>query len=381
VEYRRSAGAVHSTDDPAQPAGVAPAVRGGIEGIYVERGVALALLLVLTVGCVVVLKPFLPALLWAVILSVSSWPLYVRLERLLGGRRSLAALLMTTGVALVLLLPVVMLGVRLSESAAQATQMARQWFEVGLPPLPERLYRLPIIGARLQEFWQRVAQDRAELAVSVQPYIGVAREWLIALGGDLLQAILQVTIGLFVAFFFYRDGRTTVDMLSQIATRLTGPRSGRLLQAASNTVNGVVQGVLGTSLIQAVLMAVALRIAGVPAALFLGFVSFFLSLIPAGLTLLWLPAAIWFSSQGATGWAVFIAVSGLFVGTIDNWLRPLLIVKQSELPLVLILLGVLGGALVLGFLGIFVGPVLLAVGYSLLREWGSVETTAGIESR
>jgi predicted PurR-regulated permease PerM len=230
---------------------------------------------------------------------------------------------------------------------------------------------LPFVGSRLQDFWDRVANDNAALAAAIQPYVGQVRDWLLAFGGDLLQAVFQVTVSLFVAFFFYRDGRTTVEMLSRIAVRLIGHRSGPLLEVAGSTINGVVQGVLGTSLIQAVLMALAFHIAGLPAAMFFGFASFLLSLLPAGLTLLWLPAAIWLSSHDATGWAVFIAAWGLFVGTIDNWLRPILIQNRSELPLALVLLGVLGGALVFGFLGLFLGPVLLALGYSLVHEWGS----------
>jgi predicted PurR-regulated permease PerM len=361
----RSAGEISETT------GAGPVAAPGTEGIYAERVIALTLLLVLLLGCVLVLRPFVPALLWAAILAVSTWPLYIRLEHVLGGRSSLAALIMIGAVAAVLLVPVTMLGVHLTAAAGEAEQTAREWLASGLPPLPGWLYRLPLVGPRIQDFWTRVANDQAALAAAVQPYIGDARDWLIALGGDLLQGIVQVAISLLVAFFFYRDGRTTVDMLSRIGTRLTGQRSGRLLHAAGNTINGVVHGVLGTSLVQAVLLGIGLHLAGVPAAILLGFVSFFLSLLPAALILVWLPAAIWLSSQGASTAAIFMAVWGIFVGTLDNWLRPLLILKQSELPLILILLGVFGGALVFGLLGIFLGPVLLAVGQSLLREWGA----------
>jgi predicted PurR-regulated permease PerM len=360
-----------SVGEVSETTGAGPVAAPGTEAMYAERVIALTLLLVLLLGCVLVLRPFLPALLWAAILAVSTWPLYMRLEHVLGGRRSLAALIMIVAVAAVLLVPVTMLGLHLTAAAGEAEQTTREWLASGLPPLPGWLYRLPLVGPRIQDFWTRVANDQAALAAAVQPYIGDARDWLIALGGDLLQGIVQVVISLLVAFFFYRDGRATVDMLSRIGTRLTGQRSGRLLHAAGNTINGVVQGVLGTSLVQAVLLGIGLHLAGVPAAILLGFVSFFLSLLPAALILVWLPAVIWLSSQGASTAAIFMAVWGIFVGTLDNWLRPLLILKQSELPLILILLGVFGGALVFGLLGIFLGPVLLAVGQSLLREWGA----------
>jgi predicted PurR-regulated permease PerM len=370
VEQRRSGGVTAAEPHPS--ASDNPAASPVRDAAYVERVVALTLLFVLILGCILVLRAFLPALLWATILVVSTWPIYTRLERATGGRRGLSALVMVLGVALVLLVPVVTLGVHLGESAADITKLVRDTLAAGLPPLPAWIGKLPLVGSRLQEFWDRVASDNAALTAAIQPYVGQGRDALLALGGDLLQGVFQVTVSLFVAFFFYKDGRVTVDMLSQITTRLVGHRSGHLLDVAGGTINGVVQGVLGTALIQAILMAFAFHVAGIPAAMFLGFASFLLSLIPAGLTLLWLPAAIWLSSQGDSGWAIFIVVWGLFVGTIDNWFRPLLIQnRSSELPLALVLLGVLGGALVFGFLGLFLGPVLLALGYSLLREWGS----------
>jgi predicted PurR-regulated permease PerM len=367
---------VGSTESAPRQAPANPAAGAGREGNYVERVIALTLLLILALGCFFVLQPFVPALLWAAILVISTWPIYLRLERAAGGRRTLCATIMTTGVALVLLLPMLVLGFHLSDSVGDATGMIRENLANGIPPLPDWIYRLPLVGSRVQEFWQNTTRDYASLSDAVQPYLGAARVWLIALGGELLQGIFQVVVSLFVAFFFYRDGQTVVGLLSQISGRLVGHRSGRLLEAVVSTINGVVQGVLGTAVIQAILMAVGFGLAGIPGVLFLGFLSFVFSLIPAGLTLLWLPAAIWLAHQGATVWAIFLVVWGLFVGTLDNWLRPILILKGSDLPLALILLGILGGALVFGFLGIFLGPVLLAVGYSLIREWDSAPSAA-----
>ncbi|HTY65152.1 MAG TPA: AI-2E family transporter [Alphaproteobacteria bacterium] len=357
--------------------GAAKRGASGSESAYVERVVGLAVLLLLALGSLLVLRPFLPALLWAAILAVSTWPLYVRLERLLGGRRSLSALVMTGGVALVLLVPMLVLGFHLTEAAGEAAGLVREVLAEGIPPLPGWVSNIPIAGPRLQDFWVRTMHDSGTLSAALQPHIGEARSWLIALGGDLLQGMFQVIVSLFVAFFFYRDGRVTVAILSRIAARLAGHRSGRLLNVAGDTINGVVLGVIGTSLAQAILMGVAFALAGIPAVLLLGFLSFVFSLIPAALILVWLPAALWLAHQGHTAWAVFMGIwGGLFVGTLDNWLRPILIGQRSDLPLALVLLGVLGGALVFGFLGIFLGPVLLAVAYSLVRDWGSEHAAA-----
>jgi predicted PurR-regulated permease PerM len=343
---------------------------------YVEKVLAVILLLGLALGCLAVLQPFLAAMLWATILSFSTWPVYARLERLLNGRRGVAALVMTLGAAALLLVPLVILGARVTGSLATLIEALRLTLANGLPPLPSWIAELPLVGTRLAAFWERAAHDSAVLNAAVQPYFVPARDWLIARGGDLLQGILQVSLSLIVAFFFYRDGPAVLKVLDAIVARLAGARSGRLLRAAGGTINGVVRGVLGTSLIQAILMASGLWLAGVPGAVFLGLVSFFLSLIPMALALIWIPAAIWLASKDAMAWAGFIAIWGALVGQIDNVLRPYLIRKGSELPTLLIFLGVLGGALVFGFIGIFLGPTLLAVGYSLVQEWGSNEAAA-----
>ena len=342
----------------------------GIEAAYVERAAALVLLLILAVGCILVLKPFITGLLWALIVVISTWPLYLRLEQALGGRTGLAAMIMTLLVALVIMLPIVTLGMKLSENAVAGTQFARDALAGGLPPLPDWLANMPVLGPRLRGFWGKVAHDNAALSEALQPYVGVARDWLLARGGDLLDGFVQLTVGLFVAFFLYRDGPGVARTLHNLIARMSGERAEGLLDAARNTITGVVQGVLGTSLIQAILTGAAFYTAGIPASLLVGFVTFFLSLIPLGLALIWLPAVAWLASNHEPAWAMFMLIAGIFVATLDNWLRPLLIMKSGELPLALILLGVFGGAVVFGFLGIVLGPVLLALGYDLINDWG-----------
>ena len=341
----------------------------GIEAAHVERAAALILLLILAIGCILVLKPFITGLLWALIVVISTWPLFLRLERALGGRTNAAASIMLLGVAVVIMLPIVTLGMKLSENAAAGTQFVRDALVSGLPPLPDWLANRPLLGPRLREFWAKVGHDDAGLAAALQPYVGVARDWLLARGGDLLEGFVQLTVGLFVAFFLYRDGRYVARILRNLIARMSGDRADILLDAARNTITGVVQGVLGTSLIQAILTGTAFYAAGIPAALLVGFVTFFLSLIPLGLALIWLPAVGWLASNHEPAWAAFMLIAGIFVATLDNWLRPLLIMKSGELPLALILLGVFGGAVVFGFLGIVLGPVLLALGYNLINDW------------
>jgi predicted PurR-regulated permease PerM len=285
------------------------------------------------------------------------------------GRRGLAAALLTLAIAALLLTPVVLLGVSLAENVVRLIDALRTAMASGLPP-PPWMVELPIVGPRLTAFWDTVTHDTASRTAALQPYVGSLRDWLLARGGDVVQGILQLSLSLLTAFFFYRDGPAIVATLESIGSKLAGNRAATLLRTAGATINGVVRGVLGTAFIQGVLIGVALWIAGVPGALVLGCVSFFLAIIPMALIFVWLPATIWLAAQDAAVAAAAIAIWGIFVGQIDNFLRPYFISRGSELPVLLILLGILGGALAFGFVGIFLGPTLLAIAHALIRDWG-----------
>jgi predicted PurR-regulated permease PerM len=338
-------------------------------GSDVQRAVALTLFFILLVGCFVVLRPFLAAVVWAAILVVSTWPLYCHVERIAGGRRSLAALVMTLGLAALLLLPLVALGARLSGDVVQLLAVVRSAAEAGLPSPPAWLVDIPLAGKRIDALWRSYDIEALQLALASN--MGLIRDWVLARGADLGEGILQITLSLLTAFFFYRDADSVLAIMRGGLANVTGPRAARLVDTAKATINGVVRGLLGTAIIQAILLALGLAIAGVPAPLFLGFIAFFLSLIPAGLALLWIPAAVWLAMQGSTEWALFMAIWGAIVGTIDNVTRPYLMGSEAGLPFLLVLLGVVGGALTFGLVGFFLGPILLAIGVSLVREWSA----------
>jgi predicted PurR-regulated permease PerM len=342
---------------------------------HIRKALGLALLFALVAGCFVVLRPFIVAILWAAILVVTTWPVYQWLERRLNQRRSLAAAVMTLGLAAVLLLPLVMLGASLTDNVLQLSETVRSAMTTsGLPPPPAWLHDIPLAGPRLEQSWLAASADTASFRATIQEHIGPIRDWLLARGADLLQGMLQLTLSLITSFFFYRDGPAIRRAADAILGRISGSPAHRFSETAGSTISGVVYGVLGTAVVQAILAGLGYRLAGVPGALFLGFVSFFLALIPAGLVIIWLPAAFWLAGQGEKEWAIFVAVWGLFVGALDNVLRPYLIGRGSDLPFLLVFLGVIGGAVGFGLVGIFLGPTLLALAYGLAREWGSDET-------
>jgi predicted PurR-regulated permease PerM len=328
--------------------------------------IALALLLA---GCVWVLLPFVSALLWAVVLSYSSWPLYRRVLYWFGGRRTAAALLLAVGMVCVVLLPVVIVGATLADNVQELTTATRRWLDAGPPPAPGWLTTLPLVGPSIAEQWQTLSGDSAKLLQEAKRLIEPLSAWVLKVGLMLGSGLLDLALSILVTFFFLRNGLAMAERLRASVGRIAGDRGRHLLEVAGNTVRGVVYGILGTALVQAVMAGIGFLIAGVPGASLLALLTFFLSVVPAGPPLVWVPAMFWLFHQGATGWGIFMLVWGLGVSTVDNFVKPWLISQGSAMPFLLILFGVLGGALGFGFIGVFIGPTLLAVGYRLVGEW------------
>jgi predicted PurR-regulated permease PerM len=335
-----------------------------------DRRVGAIALLALVVGCLLVLRPFVSSVLWALVMTYSTWPVYLRVRRLLGGRANAAALTMTLLLAVVLLAPVTVLGVSLGESIAPIVAGVRRIAEQGLPDPPQWVAGLPLIGSSLDAYLREIAHDSGRLVSELARLLDPLKLWLLSgglkLGGGLLFLVLSVV----VAFFFYRDGDAVSRGLDSALTRIAGERAARLKQIAADTITSVVYGILGTGLAQATMAALGLWIAGVPGAILWAMLTFFFSLIPVGPPVVWISATAWLVSQDQIGWAVFMALWGFFgISGIDNVVKPYLISRGSRLPFILTLFGVLGGALAFGVVGVFLGPTLLAVGFRLLQEW------------
>ena len=348
-----------------------------------EQIAGMALLLVLVIGCFVVLRPFVSALLLALILSYSTWPIYAWGERVLKGRKGVAATLMTLVVAAVLLMPLIILGSSLAEQVGATTGWVRSLLADGPPDPPGWVADIPVVGTQLYEYWHGLAHNTAKLlnelasakmVSDLSQYLLSAGEFLLIGAAVLAQGTLQSALSLFIAFFLYRDGIDGAKRLQSVVRRLWGERGLHLLDVVGATIKSVVYGTLGTAIAQSTLTCLGLWLAGVPGVLLLGFITFLVALTPIGAPLVWFPAALWLFFTGATGWAVFLVLWGIFVvGGADNIIRPYFISRGSDLPFVLVFLGVLGGTLAFGFLGLFLGPTLLATGYEIVRDWARVE--------
>ncbi len=336
----------------------------------IEQTLTLGMLAVLIAGCFMVLRPFLTAVLWAVVLSATTWPLFSRLQQWMGGRSGLAAATITLLIALVVLAPFVIVGFTLAENFDRMAEFGKRLVAEGPPDPPAWVAGLPLIGPQAQDYWERIAHDTPEFVADIKQYIEPVKNGLLSGGASLAQGLLQLTLSVLIAFFIFREGESATLRLRAAVDRIAPNRGARLLEVAAGTTRGVVYGILGTALAQGVLMAIGLVIAGIGAAPLLGLLTFFLSPVPIGPPLVWIPAAIWLFTHGHTGMGVFMLVWGvLVVSMVDNFLKPIIISRGSNLPFVLVMLGILGGVVAFGFIGIFLGPVLLALGSALLKEW------------
>jgi predicted PurR-regulated permease PerM len=362
----------------------------------VEQYIGIGILVLLVIGSFLVLRPFLSALTWALVLCFSLWPVQRRLRAWLGGRNTLAALIMTSIIALVLVVPTVVITLNLAGDVRDIGVAARKWAADGPPDPPAWVNRIPAIGVQLSDYWQELADDARrlltrteqstdeppqELIAATQPIaksklvqaaaIALAwmRTWLPLAGLAIVAGVTNVALSVFLTFFIFRDGDWMADSLKIGLGRITGERGIRLLNLAGGTVRGVVYGILGTALVQGILAGIGFLIAGVPGAALLGLVTFLLSPVPIGPPLVWLPASLWLFSQGWTGWGIFMLVWGLIISSVDNVVKPWIISHGSAMPFILIFFGVLGGALAFGFIGVFLGPTLLAIVYRLVQDW------------
>ncbi len=337
-----------------------------------ERNLGWAVVLLLFGGCLLVMLPFVSALLWAVVLTVSTWPLYCRLRKLVGNRHALASLLMLLGLILILLVPFVVVGATLADNVTAGTTAVRKWIAAGPPAPPEWLAKVPVVGAKAVDSWQSLTSDTAKLWAEAQRLIEPVSAWLLKAGLALGGGLFQLALSVFIAFFLFRKGTSLAEHLTEAVERIAGERGNQLLTIAAKTVRGVVYGILGTAFVQAVIAGIGFLIAGVPGPAFLALLTFFFSVVPVvGTALVWVPAALWLFHQGSTGWAIFMVAWGIGVGNVDNVVKPWLISQGSDMPFILIFFGVLGGALAFGFIGVFLGPTLLAVGYRLVEEWAA----------
>jgi len=412
-----------------------------------EPLLAAVALLLLMAGCVMVMRPFFSALMWAIILSYMLAPMQRLFTRWFRGARTLAACVVAMTVAVMFAGPIVLIGMSLAEDGKELATATRDWFMNAPVEAPGWVSGVPVVGDELAVYWKTFTEDRnrwmtlideqvkagqdpeqknpkppavvepdpaldpdlppptpdthfpdevapegdaavpqesvegdgiepvtrePQLIVLAGNFLSWARGWLLSAAKAVGNGVAQVLFSAFLAFFLLRDAPELSRRLAIAVERLAGERGQHLIKVAGDTVRGVIYGILGTALVQALVAGLGFWIAGVPGVMLLTVLTFFFAVIPYGPPLIWVPAGIWLISRDQIGMGIFMLIWGAgLISTVDNFLRPYLISQGSKTPFALVFCGVIGGALAFGLVGIFLGPILLAVGYRLIGEWTS----------
>jgi predicted PurR-regulated permease PerM len=317
-----------------------------------------------------IVRPFLSALIWATMVVVATWPVMLKVQARLGGSRSLAVGVMSLSLLLVLLIPMSVAIVTLVDNADRIVGWSKWLAETEVPPPPAWVAGVPLIGDKLQQFWQHfVAQGLQDFAVKLAPYAKDITHWFVAEVGSFGMLFLQFLLTVVIAAILYTGGESAAVWVKQFGMRLAGDKGVSAVVLAGQAIRGVALGVVVTAVVQSVLGGIGLAIAGLPMAAVLTALMFMLCIAQIGPVLVLAPAVGWLYWSGETGWGTFLLVWTLVVVSLDNILRPYLIKKGADLPLLLIFAGVIGGLLSFGLVGIFVGPVVLAVTYTLIDAW------------
>jgi predicted PurR-regulated permease PerM len=338
---------------------------------HLEQYAQIAGIALLVIGCALVLRPFLAAMLFAAVLSLSIWPAYTWVRGKLGGRSSLTASLFCLTILLLVAAPVALTAQSLIMHSGQVIDWVRGLLDQGPFELPEFIRNLPLVGASLDNYWHLLRDSREELVAFAKRFAEPAKYTLYVFGGAAGEGLFQIFVAVFLAYFFFRDGERVAATFRSGVGRLAGSEQGQaLVNTAQNTVKGVVYGLIGTAIAQAVVALIGFLIAGVPGAMLLSALVFILSMVPMGPVLIWGGVAAWFYFRGEQGWAIFMVAYGvLVISSVDNFIKPILISRTSNMSMLPVVLGVFGGALAFGFIGIFVGPVLLALALNLTAAW------------
>jgi predicted PurR-regulated permease PerM len=322
-----------------------------------------------------VMRPFLMPLIWAAVIVVATWPAFERLEARLGGRHGLAVTAMAAAILMIIIVPITLAVVTIighvGEISAKVTSLAA----LSQSTPPDWVGRIPLVGgkaaARWQEFSALSADDRT---AAIAPHVKAWAQWFMAKVGGIGMTMLSFLLTVIVSTILYANGSTIRRGILAFARRLGGRRGEDVAVLAGKCVRGVVLGVVGTALIQAALGGAGLFLTGVPGAGVLSAITLMLCLAQLGPFLTMLPAVIWLYSSGHSVAGTVLLVIMIVAGTVDNVVRPLLIKKGADLPLVLIFSGVIGGLIAFGVVGLFIGPVVLAVTFTLLKEWVAGES-------
>jgi len=324
----------------------------------------------LLVGSFWTLLPFLGALAWATTIVIATWPILLRVQRWTSGRRAGATMIMILVALITFVAPFVATLNTLIDAAQHSPALLRDFVEEGLGPPPAWVASTPIIGERIAVHWQELSAGGPDALVNaLQPYLKQAASAALDLTGSLGAMLVHVLLTLIIASILYARGELATQSVLAFARRIGGERGEATVRLAAQAVRSVALGVIVTALIQSALAGLGLWICGVSHPGVLTAIAFVLGVAQLGPLLILGPAVAWLFWTGESGWGLALLVWSVPVIALDNVLRPILIKRGVSLPMLLIVAGVIGGLLGFGVIGLFVGPVVLAATYTLMRAW------------
>jgi len=316
-----------------------------------------------------IMRLFIPSLIWAVMIVVATWPIMLKVETWLWGKRGLAVAAMTITMLLLFIVPFSLAMVVIIDNADSTVAWVQSFQTRALPTLPGWVTGIPILGPKLAAAWGSLITGPEGVSARLAPYAGKLLAWFLSQAGSVGIIVLEFLLTVIIAAIFYATGEKASTGVIRFARRLGGHRGEEVAVLAAKTVQGVALGVVVTALVQSFLGGLGLAIAGVPAATVLTAVMFILCIAQIGPLLVLVSAVIWLYWSGSTVWGTVLLLWSIPVCTLDNLLRPILIKKGADLPLLLIFAGVIGGLATFGIVGLFIGPVVLSVTYKLLEAW------------
>ncbi len=323
---------------------------------------------VMIIACLWIVRPFVLGFAWAGTVVLSTWPVMLKFQRLLWGKRSLAVLVMTLLLLMLFVIPVALLVNSLVDNSGPVIAWATKG-DLALPTF-EWLHSIPMIGDNLYSGWNTLVESGGSaILAKTRPYIGTTTTWFLGQAVHIGSFLMHCGLMLLFSVLLYAKGETLSNGIRHFAFRLAGNRGDAAVQLAAQAIRAVALGVVVTALVQSVLGGVGLAFAGIPNATLLTVLMLLCCLVQIGPLLVLIPSIIWLYWSGDTTWGTVLLLWSCVVGTMDNFIRPVLIRMGADLPMILILSGVIGGLIAFGMIGLFIGPVVLAVSYRLISVW------------
>lgn len=345
-----------------------------------EATIRIGLLVLLAAWCFEIVKPFIIPIAWGVIIAVGAYPAFLRLERRLGGKRTLAATIVVVLGLVLLLVPALLLGGTLFDSAHGLAE-GLQAGTIAIPPPSESVKTWPVVGEQLHAYWSQASNNLAATFSKLAPQLKAVGSWLLSTAAGAGWGLLQFVIAILIAGVLLANAKGGSAAAYAVATRLAGDKGAEFAKLAESTVRSVTRGILGVALIQSTLIGLGFLVMGIPGAGLWALLCLILSVIQVGPFPVVLPVLIYVFSAYDTVPAVLFLIWSILTGSIDNILKPILLGRGVEVPMAIIFIGAIGGFISSGIIGLFVGAVVLVLGYGLFLAWLKEERdVAGAES-